>query len=183
MTLHLVRHTSVKVEAGVCYGQSDVPLSESFALEARAVREHLASLLMEAIPEVYSSPLSRCLRLAEYCGYTEVRLEPRLLELNFGAWELQRFDEIDDPNLNLWYEDYIFTRPTDGESWAEQCFRVSEWLTDLAGKIQTADSDRVVVAFAHAGVLRAAKVWMGEVDMKSSFDYRPAYGEILTLRF
>ena len=41
MEIYLIRHTSVSVEAGICYGQSDVPVAESFAAEAAQVRAKL----------------------------------------------------------------------------------------------------------------------------------------------
>lgn len=41
MKMTLVRHTSVDVPKGVCYGQSDVGLRATFAEEAERVRENL----------------------------------------------------------------------------------------------------------------------------------------------
>ena len=108
MRLHLIRHTTPDVPAGVCYGQSDVPLASSFATEAQEVRKRLCTLLEGNVPSrVYSSPLSRCLLLAEACGYPDALRDDRLMELNFGAWELQRFDTIADPQLERWYADYL----------------------------------------------------------------------------
>ena len=37
----LIRHTSVDVPKGVCYGQTDVPLAPSFPTEALRVKESL----------------------------------------------------------------------------------------------------------------------------------------------
>lgn len=33
MKLYLVRHTRVDVPSGICYGQTDVPLADSFETE------------------------------------------------------------------------------------------------------------------------------------------------------
>ena len=113
MRLHLIRHTTPDVPAGVCYGQSDVPLAPSFATEAEVVRKRLCTLLEGNVPSrVYSSPLSRCLLLAEACGYPDALRDDRLMELNFGVWELQRFDAIADPQLERWYADYLYEAPT-----------------------------------------------------------------------
>ena len=41
MKLVLVRHTSVDVPPAICYGQTDVPLKESFHIEADKVKTEL----------------------------------------------------------------------------------------------------------------------------------------------
>lgn len=178
--LILIRHTSVAIESGVCYGQSDVPLSQSFAEEAQAVKAKLTELLALDSPTIYSSPLSRCIRLASYCGSSAPKLDTRLLELNFGAWELKAWDAIDDPDLQTWYDNYIYVAPTRGESFAEQCQRVASFLDEVWRSTLGAKSDTLV--FTHAGVLRAAMVWAGHYTLEKAFDYDCAYGaiEILT---
>lgn len=95
MRLHFIRHTRPDIARGVCYGQSDIPLAASFAEEAEDVRARLTERLEGRTPtRIYSSPLSRCRHLSEALGYEAPILDARLLELNFGEWELQRFDEI-----------------------------------------------------------------------------------------
>ena len=139
MRLHFIRHTVPDVPAGLCYGQSDVPLASTFATEAQEVRKRLCTLLEGGIPSrVYSSPLSRCLLLAEACGYPDALRDDRLMELNFGAWELQRFDTIADPQLERWYADYLYEAPTGGESFHSQVIRVSSFLDDLRAEVQKA---------------------------------------------
>ena len=88
MEVILVRHTSVDVPPGTCYGQTDVALRSTFSEEAEAVYRRLAGYA--PFDRVYTSPLSRCIRLAEYGGYADAVRDSRLLELNFGAWEMQR---------------------------------------------------------------------------------------------
>ena len=66
MTITLIRHTSVNVPSGICYGQSDVDVSGNFEFEAPIVKDKLASNRFDA---VYSSPLQRCEKLASYCGF------------------------------------------------------------------------------------------------------------------
>ena len=44
MIVTLIRHTSVAVAPGICYGQSDVDVAASFADEAAAVRQRLGEL-------------------------------------------------------------------------------------------------------------------------------------------
>ena len=64
MEVILVRHTSVDVPPGTCYGQTDVALRSTFPEEAEAVYRRLAGYA--PFDRVYTSPLSRCIHLAEY---------------------------------------------------------------------------------------------------------------------
>ena len=114
MEVILVRHTAPDVPAGTCYGQTDVPLKDTFVEEATATWEVLAAL--GAPDAVFTSPLSRCVRLAEFCGYPDAIRDNRLLEMNFGEWEMQRYEEIRDPYIEDWYADYINLPVPGGES-------------------------------------------------------------------
>ena len=69
MEVILIRHTSVDVPPGVCYGQTDVPLKPTFEQEAAVTQENLKAFL--PFDHVYTSPLTRCVRLATYCGYPD----------------------------------------------------------------------------------------------------------------
>lgn len=176
--LILIRHTSVAIPRGVCYGQSDVPLADSFAEEALCVRQELESLgLTPEGMRVYSSPMSRCIRLAEFCGYGDhIERDSRLMELNFGQWELQAFDAIEDPRLEEWYRDYIYTAPTGGESFAEQYERVASFLEEK--RTEALSTGGNILAFTHSGVLRSAAVWQGRYSLEQAFDYACSYGQI-----
>jgi alpha-ribazole phosphatase len=84
MEAYLIRHTKVAVEPGLCYGQTDVPLAASFEIEAETVKQKLSE------PDgviTYSSPLSRCQKLAKFLHSGTVRIDPRLMEMHFGVLE------------------------------------------------------------------------------------------------
>ena len=85
MEIYLVRHTSVDIPAGYAYGQTDVPLRPSFEDEAEAVKKNLSG---HTFDKVWSSPLTRCTRLAAYCGYPDAEKEDRIKEISFGEWEI-----------------------------------------------------------------------------------------------
>ena len=55
-----MRHTAVDVPQGVCYGQTDVPLKPTFETEATKRQPILQGLSFD---KVYTSPLTRCVRL------------------------------------------------------------------------------------------------------------------------
>ncbi|HQS44324.1 MAG: alpha-ribazole phosphatase, partial [Methylotenera sp. 24-45-7] len=113
MNLHLIRHTSLAVPSGVCYGQSDVDVSASFHVEAESLRKKLADIEFDA---VYASPLQRCSKLAGALNLAQITLDDRLKELHFGDWELQAWDAIPRDVFDIWAQDYANLTPPNGES-------------------------------------------------------------------
>lgn len=176
MELILVRHTSVDVPPGTCYGQTDVPLRATFAQEAETVCKQLAGYA--PFDKVYTSPLTRCVRLAGHCGYPDAVRDPRLLELDFGLWEMQRYDEIRDPHLQAWYADYLHVPATGGESFADQLRRVAAFMDEL----RRLPLHRVAV-FTHGGVLLCAQIHAGLLTPQEAFSHIPPYGGILPLHY
>lgn len=173
MKVTLIRHTSVDVPEGICYGQTDVPLKDSFETEAAIVASTIHS---EAFDKVYTSPLSRCIRLADYCGYPDAERDDRIKEIHFGEWEMQLFSEIKDARLEEWYADYIHIPAPEGESFMMQYDRVSNFLDSL----KSYDYQHVAV-FAHGGVLICAQVYAGTVDLHDAFRVLPPYGGIISI--
>lgn len=120
--LWLVRHGPTHAKAMV--GWSDIPadLSDEPALT------RLRSYLPQA--PVVSSDLSRAVTTADALLPT-ARLphDPALREINFGAWELRTFGEVEaeDPKtIRAYWESPGDVAPPDGESWNAVCNRVSD---------------------------------------------------------
>lgn len=176
MEVILIRHTSVDVPPGICYGQTDVPLKPSFEQEAAVTAENLKVYL--PFDHVYTSPLTRCVRLATYCGYPDAERDKRLMELNFGSWEMKSFDNNDDPRLKEWYADYLNVAATGGESFAMQYQRVSQFLDELKTK-----SYKRVAIFAHGGVLICAQIYAGVITAEEAFSALTPYGGIIKIDF
>lgn len=172
MKVYIVRHTSVDVPFGTCYGQTDVPLKSSFEEEARAVKSEIDGVSFD---KVYTSPLSRCVKLAEYCGFADAVRDERIKEICLGDWEMKLFTEIDDPKLKDWYEDYMNTRPTNGESFMDQLKRVSAFFDEL----KQHDYANVLL-FAHGGVQICAELYTGKMKEGEEFDVHP-YGSVITV--
>lgn len=174
MEVILVRHTSVDVPTGTCYGQTNVPLRSTFEEEAMIV----ASALQGYAPfdRVYTSPLSRCTRLATFCGYADAQRDKRLLEMNFGEWEMQRYEEIEDPQLQAWYADWKQVSATGGESFVQQYERVAQFLSELKEKPYSK-----VAIFSHGGVLTCAKMYAEELSAEGAFASPTPYGGIINL--
>lgn len=173
MEVFLIRHTSVAVAHGTCYGHTDVPLNETFEEEAAVTKKNLDGVEFDA---VYTSPLSRATRLAGFCGYPDAIRDVRLKEMNMGDWEMLRFDEIKDENLLKWYDNYLYTRTTNGESFSDLCARVSGFLKELSSQ-----PFKTVAIFAHGGVLISAQIYAGVVPFEKGFDALTHYGGIVRI--
>lgn len=174
MEIYLIRHTSVDVPAGYAYGQTDVSLRPTFEQEAEVVKQSLDGLHFD---KVYTSPLTRCVRLATHCGFPDARKEDRIKELNFGEWEMKSWEELSaDPRSEVWFTDWINVRTPGGESLSDQYNRVASFLDE----IRNGDFEKVCI-FAHGGVLTCARVYMGEYDIKEAFKNVPYYGAIIKL--
>ena len=171
MEVILVRHTSVDVPKGTCYGQTDVPVRETFEQEAEETR----SLLDQYMPfdQVFSSPLTRARKLAAYCGYPDAVTDDRVMEMNMGEWEMQLYGEIKDPHLQEWYDDFMHLPTTGGEGFPQLYQRVAAFLDELKSK----DYHRVAI-FAHGGVLISAGLYAGLFNEKSAWDHLVPFGGI-----
>ncbi len=129
MKLYFIRHTSVKISKSVCYGQTNVPLNDTFEQEAEIVKNNLAGIHFDA---VLSSPLSRCRKLAKYCGYENPKLHDRLKEINFGDWEMQEWDKIE--GIDKWFDNWLETPAKNGESFRDMYSRFVSFMDDLKKK-------------------------------------------------
>lgn len=174
MEIILIRHTSVNVPTGTCYGQTDVPLNSTFELEAAVTLEKLNAYA--PFDQIYTSPLSRCTRLATYCGYPDAIRDPRILELNFGDWEMQSFDSIRDSRLQEWFDDYLNVTATNGESFCMQYKRVVDFLDELKAKPY-----QKIAVFTHGGVLASAKIYSGLIEFENAFTSLVPYGDIVKI--
>lgn len=140
MRLYLIRHPRPAVAPGICYGRSDLPLAE----DAAACAAGLASLLPAGLP-LYSSPATRCRLLAEALHRAPI-FDERLLELDFGDWEMKDWATIGRAAVDAWAADPFGFAPPGGESVAALRARVAAFLAELRG---------TAVLVSHGGVLRA----------------------------
>lgn len=171
MDVIFIRHTTPDVAPGTCYGWSDVDVAPSFTAEASITMENLKLYL--PIEKAFTSPLKRAVKLAEFCGFKDAERDERLKEMNMGDWEMQLYDHIKDPALELWYKDYMHLPATNGESFPALFKRVATFLDDL----KTKPYKRVAV-FAHGGVIVAAGLYAKLFTEEEAFHHLVKYGEL-----
>jgi alpha-ribazole phosphatase len=151
--LVLIRHPAVAVEAGVCYGRSDVPLAGDAAREAEDLARRLAALRAPAPLRVESSPLTRCVPVANALALAHGLapcVDARLAEMDFGAWEMQRWDAIERAQIDAWAADFEHARAHGGESVAQFDARVGAWFDDA----RDSSAEEAAWVVTHAGVIR-----------------------------
>ena len=135
MLLYLLRHgeTDWNVQRRI-QGVSGTPLNERGRLQARALAELVRGKLITA---VYSSHLTRARQTAEVIAASlglEVRLEPRLAELNQGELEGLTTEEIDarfNGFMDDWRSNPARLRMPGGETLAELQERAWAALEDM----------------------------------------------------
>lgn len=153
MKLWLLRHARVTLEAGLCYGASDVPADPALT---RVAAESAAALLPRGLP-VCVSGLGRAQQLGRELHALRPDLgpavtDPRLNEMNFGHWELQPWDAMPRAAFDAWMADFAHHRFGGAESTQQIIERVADALDDLRTQ-----SVGEAVWVTHAGVIRAVQ--------------------------
>jgi len=172
MEIFLIRHTTPGIGKGICYGQADVGVKETFLQEADAI----LPLLPPHAAMIYTSPLSRCTRLAEHLARAHalpVVRDDRLKELNFGAWELQHWDSIDPAALKPWMDDYVNVPCPGGESYRQLADRAAEFIDSLKTHPHTS-----VVVVTHHGVIRATSAYLLGISLEEAMSLSFGYGSV-----
>lgn len=184
MKLWLLRHAPVLLPAGLCYGASDVPADAALT---RAAAQAFAHLPAPHSP-VWVSGLLRAQQMvgalqAERPDLGAARIDTRLNEMDFGSWELQRWDTMPRSAFDDWTADFAHHRFGGAESTQMLLDRVAAVLAELPSGFST---DMVWVT--HAGVIRAVQhiVASGGAPINDAADWprdAPAPGGWTSLSF
>lgn len=148
-----MRHARVDLAPGLCYGASDVAADAAHTEEA-------AGILAVVLPQGAACRVSGLARAQQLMSalrkqrrdLAPVQIDPRLNEMDFGGWELQRWDAIPRSAFDGWMADFAHHRVGGGESTQQVIDRVALALDDTR---RSGASDAVWVC--HAGVIRAAQ--------------------------
>ena len=145
-----IRHGPTKWNtAGRIQGQRDVPLSEEGCIKVAEWR----------IPQKYQhavwvcSPLSRAKETARLMGCESPKIEPRLMEMDWGEWEGRTLADLrSEAGAEMRQNEQrgLDFRPQGGESPRQVRQRLRSCLQNLAAEGQSH------VAITHKGVIRAA---------------------------
>lgn len=173
MEILLIRHTTPNIEKGICYGQSDIDITDGFTEEVSNIKKKIPSSFLDV--NVYSSPLIRCRKLAEAL-FSEINFDNRLKELNFGDWELKKWNNIDKNELDIWMNDFVNIPTKNGESYKNLHQRTTQFLQELQHQ-----NIKKCIIITHAGVIRSLCAFANGISLDKSFELSVSYGEIINL--
>lgn len=173
MEVYLVRHTETVCEKGICYGQSDVGIIEPYDVIFESIVNQLPK---DAV--LYSSPLQRCAILANYIKentkINSIIEDSRLMEMNFGDWELKSWNDIPSEVLDPWMENFVTVNVPNGESFVDLDNRVREFLDNETSKIHT----KPLIIVAHSGVIRSILCKINNLPLQEAFKMPLDYGVV-----
>jgi probable phosphoglycerate mutase len=154
---HLLRHGEHALQGRICAGRMD---GVGLAPRGRADIAGLAQSLADAgIAAIYASPLQRTRETAEILGgrlALPVALHDDLLEVDFGEWTGQTFDEVRrDPRWPVWATHRSLARIPGGETIRQVQRRIVEVLLELRER----HPEDAVLLVSHGDVIRAALVF------------------------
>ena len=158
-----IRHSSLEIPRGVCYGVSNIDVSSNFHVEVENLQRNLNGFNPDL---VISSPLQRCLKLAVSAFDVEPKINTNLKELNYGDWEGEKWIDIAIPGNNLWMYENINNHPPNGESFKSLKNRVVPQLELLL----KSPKDKIAVV-CHGGVIRSVLSYL----LKTPLEYTRAY--------
>ena len=170
MLIHLIRHTTPDIETGICYGQTDLDVASSFEQEKNII-------LSKTLPEydaVFTSPLQRCAKLAEYINGQHRFTEPRIMEYNFGDWELLPWSEFKSEGAKSWMNNFVDQPAPNGDSMISMQQRVMEFFDALLQKNYSS-----VALVTHSGVQRLIHGYILETSLKHLFRLQLEFGAVL----
>lgn len=177
MTVWVWRHPKPHGVAGLCIGCIDVPVDRRKAKRlAHRIRQHARR---EGGPRVVlTSPLQRSASVGRWLkrwGWAH-HVDARLSEMDFGAWQGRRWDDIGPAALDEWCAQFAQPRACGGESVAQLLARCAAW---LARPGQPAP----LCVVGHAGWISAGR-WLAQHpdQIPSAADWPPAVGHGVLVR-
>jgi broad specificity phosphatase PhoE len=148
--IYLVRHGETPWSlTGQHTGRTDIPLTPRGEENARRLAKRLASA---TFAEVWTSPLQRAKSTCTLCGFAAPRLEPDLMEWDYGAYEGRTSAEIrkERPSWNLF---------RDGCPQGETSADVGARADRVIARLRAAGNDALLFAHGHSLRVLAAR-WL-----------------------
>ncbi|MEO9102905.1 MAG: histidine phosphatase family protein [Burkholderiaceae bacterium] len=167
------RHPRAEGADGRCIGITDLRVDARRA--KRLARRIQAAARRYALPQVvYTSPLQRGAAVGRWLrrwGWVHV-IDSALLEMDFGAWDGQRWADIPKAEVDAWCAAFTCTAPGGGETLAGVLNRAARWQPSGAGQ-------RPALMVAHAGWM-LARLWRHEQEDRlpgaADWPVPPAHG-------
>lgn len=128
--------------------------------------------------QVFTSPLSRCTKLADYCGFPNAIRDNRLKEMHFGDWESTMIYENESEEVKAWFKDQLNIRAPRGESFNDLMERFNAFIAE-----QKAANYQSILIFSHGGIVLSAQLLTGKTFSGDLFAHLPPYGSLTSFTF
>ncbi len=166
INLRLVRHGhTIWSDTGGVAGRTDIDLSDKGRASVNALAKTFRHEAMAT--QWFCSPMTRTRETADIIrtvlestrsySLPELVFDKRLVELDFGDWEGQTWDEVHKNTPDIlanWGEDWVNRSPPNGETFNEQCERCQSWLNDWLTSVQQ-ETEASATVISHGGSIRA----------------------------
>lgn len=173
MIIDLIRHTRPQIEDGICYGQTDVSLADSHPDEFAEV----AKTILSHYDAVISSPLQRCARLAATIeGDTNLH-DQRIMEYNFGDWELLPWSDFKSERAQNWMDNFVDQPAPNGDS----IITMQERVMDFWSELLTKEHEKVAVV-THSGVQRLIHAHILATPLTHMFRLELGFGAVIRVK-
>ena len=94
----------------------------------------------------------------------DITIDNRLKELNFGSWELKKWSDIPNDEIEPWYDDWVNTPTHNGESYQDLQNRAISFVEDIPTYYNK------IAIVTHAGVIRSLWAYFKNVALINSFN-------------
>ncbi len=167
MKIWIARHGQTRYnKQHLMQGRTDEPLNETGIQQAKTAREKIGNIKFDA---VYASPLSRAITTGSIVGNvdpSEIIIDERLIEADFGRYELKNYYLLGLPMMLYWYLPEFFPAPETVETIASMIERSHSFLKELERK----SYDNVLIA-CHGGIMRPLSGYL--MDKQNGIYWRP----------
>lgn len=173
------RHPAAAGAAGRCIGRTDLPVDGRRAKRLahrieRCVAQH------GLVRVVWTSPLARCAavgRALRRRGFVH-HIDPRLAELDFGAWDGRPWAGIAHAEVAAWEADLARHAPGGGESLVQLVARARTFVAERRAEMTTGP----LLVVAHAGWIRALQLDPAELPAASHWPAAPSHSALVKVR-
>lgn len=180
--IYIIRHPQTEYNSkGVFQGLSDSAITEEGFSQLRKLHKKFESVKIDAI---YSSPLKRCVTVAENFAQShkvDVMYDVRLKEICYGSWDEKSKQDIGFAQIKREKDKNRFNyrhpgqyEGINGESYKDLYDRLSPFWQEIRER-----NDVEILVVGHTGVMMAAKKYFEKLSDAEISEYRPSNIEVL----
>ncbi|KNF07896.1 phosphoserine phosphatase 1 [Gottschalkia purinilytica] len=181
MKFILVRHGETEANANKIFsGWTDFPLTPNGIKQAEKLGEELKKYDIDVI---YSSPLPRALKTAEYISKAikkEIITTECVKEINFGLFEGKTGEQIKkehESDWNSWNEDYVNFRLPEGENLVDVFNRIKVFIDNLK------DGEKNCVIVSHSAVIQIIITYLLDLELNKIWHFQCRNGSYVEIDY